>query len=166
MLCAQLLSPTLCDPMDCSPTGSSVHGILQARVLEWIAITFSRGVPTQGLNPCLSYLLHWQQVLYPSATCCGGARGKEPRPAASPSLVGGWFTTVPPRKPYPHLTRKHWAEEDKVTVSRSCRHIVVKFRIHTWAGLSLNLRSLEPYDGNPDKQRKRWQRSHLLRKTM
>ena len=33
---------TLCDPMDCSPPGSSVHGILQARVLEWVAILFSR----------------------------------------------------------------------------------------------------------------------------
>ena len=34
---------TLCDPMDCSPPGSSVHGILQARILEWVAISFSRG---------------------------------------------------------------------------------------------------------------------------
>ena len=33
--------PTLCDPMDCSPPGSSVHGIFQARVLEWVAIAFS-----------------------------------------------------------------------------------------------------------------------------
>ena len=35
--------PTLCDPMDCSPEGSSVHGVLQARILEWVAISFSRG---------------------------------------------------------------------------------------------------------------------------
>ena len=35
--------PTLCDPMNCSLPGSSLHGILQARVLEWIAISFSRG---------------------------------------------------------------------------------------------------------------------------
>ena len=35
--------PTLCNPMDCSLSGSSVHGIFQARVLEWIAISFSRG---------------------------------------------------------------------------------------------------------------------------
>ena len=33
---------TLCNPMDCSPPGSSVHGILQARILEWVAILFSR----------------------------------------------------------------------------------------------------------------------------
>ena len=34
---------TLCNPMDCSLPGSPLHGILQARVLEWIAISFSRG---------------------------------------------------------------------------------------------------------------------------
>ena len=34
---------TLCDPMDCSPPGSSVHGILQARILEWVAMLSSRG---------------------------------------------------------------------------------------------------------------------------
>ena len=34
---------TLCDPVDCSPPGSSVRGILQARILEWVAISFSRG---------------------------------------------------------------------------------------------------------------------------
>ena len=34
---------TLCDPMDCSPPGPSVRGILQARILEWVAISFSRG---------------------------------------------------------------------------------------------------------------------------
>ena len=35
--------PTLCDPVDCSLPGSSVHGIFQARVLEWVAVYFSRG---------------------------------------------------------------------------------------------------------------------------
>ena len=37
------LCPTFCDPVDCSPPGFSVHGILQARILEWGAISFSRG---------------------------------------------------------------------------------------------------------------------------
>ena len=41
------LCPTLLDPMDCSPPGSSVHGIFQARILEWVAIAFSGS-------------LHWQ----------------------------------------------------------------------------------------------------------
>ena len=34
---------TLCDPMDCNPPGSSVHGISQARILEWVVISFPRG---------------------------------------------------------------------------------------------------------------------------
>ena len=34
--------PTLCSPVDCSPPGSSVHGIVQARILGWVAISFSR----------------------------------------------------------------------------------------------------------------------------
>ena len=42
---------TLCDPVDCSPPGSSVHGILQARVLEWGAIPFSRDLPSPGIEP-------------------------------------------------------------------------------------------------------------------
>ena len=37
------LCPTLCDPMDCSPPGASVYGILQARILEWVAMPSSRG---------------------------------------------------------------------------------------------------------------------------
>ena len=41
------LCPTLCDRMDCSPPDSSVHGILQARILEWEAIPFSRGSPNR-----------------------------------------------------------------------------------------------------------------------
>ena len=43
--------PTLCDPMDCSPPGSSVYGILQARILQWVAMPSSRGsFSTQGSN--------------------------------------------------------------------------------------------------------------------
>ena len=48
--------------MDCSPPGSSVHGILQARILQWVAIPFSSSIfLTQGLNPGF---LHWKQILY------------------------------------------------------------------------------------------------------
>ena len=43
--------PTLCDPMDCNPPGSSVHGILQARILEWVAISFSGDLPNPGIEP-------------------------------------------------------------------------------------------------------------------
>ena len=48
------LCPTLSDPMDCSPPGSSAHGIFQARVLEWVAIAFSE----MGAESCQMLFLH------------------------------------------------------------------------------------------------------------
>ena len=56
------LGYTLCKPTDCSPPGSSVHGVLQAGILEWVAIPFSRGSsPAQWLNPAPP---HCRQILY------------------------------------------------------------------------------------------------------
>ena len=52
--------PALCDPMDCSLPGSSVHRILQAGILEWAAIPFSRG---SSWDPNLGFL-HCRQILY------------------------------------------------------------------------------------------------------
>ena len=53
--------PTLCDPTDCGPAGSSVHGISQARILEWVTIFSSRGIspepriePTSPASPALA----------------------------------------------------------------------------------------------------------------
>ena len=43
--------PTLCNPVDCNPPGSSVHGILQARILEWIAMPFPGALPNLGTEP-------------------------------------------------------------------------------------------------------------------
>ena len=54
---------TLCDPMDCILPGSSVHGIFQARILEWVAIFILQGIfVTQGSK--LHLLLHCRQILY------------------------------------------------------------------------------------------------------
>ena len=64
-----LLCPTLCDPMNSSLQGSSVHGILQARMLGWVAISSSRGSS-------------WPR--------------DQTRIFASPALAGGLFTVVPP----------------------------------------------------------------------
>ena len=70
MLCSVLKSClTLCDPMDYSPPGSSVHGVFQARVLKRIAISFSRGSRHPGV---------------------------EPMSPVSPTVAGGLFTTKPP----------------------------------------------------------------------
>ena len=60
---------TLCDLMDCSPSGSSVHGISQARILEWVAIPFSRGsywLRHRTHVSCISCIGRW--ILYHYAT--------------------------------------------------------------------------------------------------
>ena len=48
-MCAQLY-PTLCNSMDYNPSGSSVHGIFQARILEWVAISYYRDLPNPGIK--------------------------------------------------------------------------------------------------------------------
>ena len=69
VLCAMSLQscPTLCDPMDCSPPGSSVHGILQTWILEWVAMPFSRGSSQPRDWTHTSCLLHWQEGSSPLA---------------------------------------------------------------------------------------------------
>ena len=56
------LCPTLCDPADCSPPGSSVHGILQSRTLEWLAMPSSR-------------ISSWRKILDPSILPGGSTPG-------------------------------------------------------------------------------------------
>ena len=66
------LSLTLCEPMDCSPSDSSVYGIFQARILEWVAISFPGDLPSPGI-----------ELTSPE----------------SPALTHGFITTEPSRKP-------------------------------------------------------------------
>ena len=70
------LCPTLCDPTDCSPPGSSVHGIFQSRILEWVAFPSPGELPDPGVEPGVScrwvlyhrvasaYQLPWQLSWY------------------------------------------------------------------------------------------------------
>ena len=60
---------TLCDPMDCSPPCSSVHGIFQVRILEWVAISYPRG-PSWIRDRTHIFCVSWtgRQILYPCAT--------------------------------------------------------------------------------------------------
>ena len=70
-----------CVPMDCSTPGSSVHGISQARILEWVAISFSGGIfLTRGPNP---HLCIGRRIYYPCVS----------------ALAGGFITTEPSGKP-------------------------------------------------------------------
>ena len=70
-VCFQLC-PTLCDPMNRSPPGSSVHGVLQARILEWVALLPARGLPDPEI---------------------------EPESLISPALTSGFLLLVPPGTP-------------------------------------------------------------------
>ena len=54
--------PTLSDPMDCGPPGSSIHGIFQARVLEWGAIAFSKYYSAIKRNIFESFLISWMNL--------------------------------------------------------------------------------------------------------
>ena len=92
MCCCRLIAQsclTLCDPLDCSPPGSSVHGILQARILAWVAMPSPPGdLPDQGIKPGSpalqgDFLLLSHQgnsgdnaTTGRSGACEGGARGQ------------------------------------------------------------------------------------------
>jgi hypothetical protein len=69
VLCPAQSCPALCNPLDCSPPGSSVHGILQARILEWVAMPSSSG-PSQPRDrthiSCVSCI--GGQIIYHCAT--------------------------------------------------------------------------------------------------
>ena len=61
------LCPTLCNPMNCGPQGSSVHGIFQARILEWVVISYSRGSSPPRDQTCVSRIgrqifCHWYHL--------------------------------------------------------------------------------------------------------
>ena len=85
---------TLCDRVDCSPPGSSVHGILQARILEWVAISFSRGSHQAPQSMGFSRQGYWSGLPFPSPGDLPDP-GIKPRP---PSLQADALTSEPPRK--------------------------------------------------------------------
>ena len=96
---------TLCDPTDCSLPGSFVHGIFQARVLEWVAISFSRGSSQPRDRTWVSHIgrqrlyhLKHQGSPLPAPGDLPNP-GIEPSGLVSPSLAGGFFTTESDGKP-------------------------------------------------------------------
>ena len=79
--CAQLCQ-NLCNPMDCSPPGSSVPGIFQARILEQVAMSSSRLSSQLRDQTHISCLLHWQAGSLPLVQC-----GKQPKRRSTSNLV-------------------------------------------------------------------------------
>ena len=62
--------PTLCHPMDCSLPGSSVHGILQGRILEWVALPSCRGSSRPRDQTCVSYISCIGRGFFTTSTTC------------------------------------------------------------------------------------------------
>ena len=92
--------PTLCSAMDCSPPGSSIFGILQTRILEWVAVPSSWGSsPLREACPLLLRLLNWQASSLPLAP-----PGK-PRKTLIPQVKSRWVSTVPGLQVW---SRRHW----------------------------------------------------------
>ena len=112
--------PTLCNPTDCSPPGSSVHGILQARILESVAISFSRGSSQprdwtrllhwhgEGNGTPLQYSClenprdggAWWAAIYGVARSWTQLRWLS---SSSTALAGGFLNTEPPGKPIQNI---------------------------------------------------------------
>ena len=86
------LCPTLCDPMDCSLPGSSVRGIILARVLEWVAISSTRGSswprikPLFPASPALAGKFFTNSITWEADNFPCGAVGKELRVISSPTV--------------------------------------------------------------------------------
>ena len=92
---------TLWDQMNYSPPGSSVHEILQARILEWVAISFFQRIfLTKGLNPHLLCLLHLQVDSLPLASPRKPILGIYPdktliqKDTCTPVIITAWFTVA------------------------------------------------------------------------
>ena len=125
--------PTLCDPKDCSPPSSSVCGILQPRVLEWVAISLSRGSSRPRDRNCVSYV----------------------------SCIAGFLTTEPLGKPYKNQTDIR-SQIPEVKVSQLCLtlydpmdcsqqgssvHEILHARILEWVAIPFSRGSSQPRDG-------------------
>ena len=114
-LCAVLclviqLYPTLCDPMDCSPPGSSVHGILQARMLEWVAIPSSRSayepkVWTQVSHIACRFFTIWvTREAKNSGAYPFSRRSSWPKNQTGVSCIAGRFFTNWPTRETLHIS--------------------------------------------------------------
>ena len=112
---------TLCDPMDCSPPGSSVHGIYQARILEWVAISSPKGSPQPR---------DWTSPM-------------------APALAGRFFTIEPPGKPLSSTDTRCLCLGPRVSQTKifmllrlMCRNVLWK-----WAAIGLN--SVQALESTP-----------------
>ena len=120
---------TLCDPMDCNLPGSSVHEISQARILAWVANSYSRGCS-------------WPRI--------------EPESSASPALADGFFITEPPEKQWQYYGIKSFMEKllrlDHFNV---LNFVSMRYHVHSCKSASISvccLAKAENKDKNLDRE--------------
>ena len=112
---------TRCDPMDCSLQGSSVHGICQARILEWVSISPTRDLLNPGIEP-LPWLLHWQ---------------------------ADFFTTEPPGKPLSPTDTRCLCLGPRVNLTKIFMLLRVMCRNVLWKWATIGLNSVQALESTP-----------------
>ena len=116
------LCPTLCDPIDGSPPGSPVTGILQARTLEWAAISFSnawkRKVKVKSLSHVRLLASPWTAA-YQAPPSMGFSRQE-------------YWSGLPLPSPIPLLVITKWPLQITQKMEESPRHTLLEFLTHIW----------------------------------
>ena len=120
--------PSLCDPMDCSPPGSSVHGICQARILEWGATSFSGGSSQSRDRTCISCTDG--KILYSWTTCEAPVNDSAAAAAAAKSLQLCPTLCHPIDGSPPRLLRP-WDSPGKNT-GVGCRFLLQCIKVSQW----------------------------------
>ena len=108
------LCPAPCNPMDCNPLGTSPHAIFQARILEWVAISYSRHNPNLRIEP------------------------------RSPAVAGRFFTTEPPGKPRKSTIPQSLCNSMDSSPPGSSVHGILQARMLEWVAIAFSRGSSNP----------------------
>ena len=108
------LCPAPCNPMDCNPLGTSPHAIFQARILEWVAISYSRHNPNLRIEP------------------------------RSPAVAGRFFTTEPPGKPRKSTLPHSLCNSMDSSPPGSSVHGILQARMLEWVAIAFSRGSSNP----------------------
>ena len=118
------------DPMDCSLPGSSIHGILQARILEWVAISFSRRSSPPRDRTCIScigrlilyHLATWEALQYCSRLLILIAAAPSAKSLQSCPTLCGPIDGSPPGSSVPGILQERILEWVAISFSSACMH--------------------------------------------
>ena len=126
---------TLCNPVDCSPPGSSVHGILQERILEWVAISFSRGSSQPRDQTQVSRIAGRCFNLWPtSSNSCPLGRWCHPTISSSVISFSSRLQSFPASRSFP---MRQFFASDGQSIGLSASVSVLPMNIQDWFPLGL-----------------------------